>query len=300
MSWQSDDLLAKFRLYMTRAFDAERDSSVFPFWCFLGLEHLGRAVVASISPALLADPSSGDSILHAFGLADTGKSVGSSTVFSRCRRIVETFSDEDVKFSNVLMDRRNAELHTGEAALEDLPQAFWLGGYFQIVEKLLNHLGRELAEVVPADELDWVAEVIASDRESVSGEVKKRINVCRQHFELRPPNEQSSARSDAEARTVTSSSRVVGCPSCGSRVGLRGSLKLRRNPRLRDDDLFTESVYLPSNLHCEACGLQLDGYAELDAAGFGGSYVETEVVDAQDYYFEQFEDYMREPDYGND
>ncbi len=94
---------------------------------FVGDVRIGVLVSGSgTNLQAILDPN-GEGILYAFGLADGGKSVGAGTVFSRCRRIVETFSDEDVKFANFLMDRRNAELHSGEAALEVLPQASWVG-----------------------------------------------------------------------------------------------------------------------------------------------------------------------------
>ncbi len=174
------------------------------------------------------------------------------------------------------------------------------GQYFGLVEKLLGHLEKQMVEVVPEDEIAWVEEVLSSDREAVAAEVKKRVSVCKQHFEMKTPEEKGQAVSEAKQRASLVPGHEASCPSCSTPIRVIGSLKVRRSPRLKDDELSTESVYLPSKFECSACGLRLEGYSELDAAGLGGSFVGTEIVDAQEYYFEQFEDYMREPEYGND
>lgn len=77
MSWSEDALYAKAKLFMTRAFfDVGREDALFPFWCSLGLELLGRAVVAHTHPVLLADPSEPENLFYAFGYEVTApKSV---------------------------------------------------------------------------------------------------------------------------------------------------------------------------------------------------------------------------------
>src|SRR5258708_31250076 len=145
MSWSYDSLWQKTREYMQKALDEDRDGPLFPFWSTLALELLCRATLAKIHPALLADPQ-GDNILYAFGYGTVKnpKSIPSKTLFLRCQAVVTEFTDEDVKFCMSMVERRNAELHSGSSAFDDLPTSFWMARYFRVCKILLSFQSRDL------------------------------------------------------------------------------------------------------------------------------------------------------------
>jgi hypothetical protein len=299
MSWNSDDLAAKAKVYLDRAFRAERASELFPFWCSMSLELYGRAVVANVSPALLADPNQGDSILYAFGLAPSGKSIQAKTVFERCRLIVEDFSKEDFDFAMFLMDRRNAEVHTGEAAFVGLPQS-WVASFLRLIMKLLPRLELELAEIVPEGEITWLEQVSEAEDAAIAGSVKKKVNVCRQYFDLKPGEERVKLHEEAKRLVPLPPNRRVDCPACDGPAVQRGELKVTRDPVLRDETLYTEFVFLPTAVTCASCGLNLPSFSELVAAGLGGAFTVTAEDDPVEHFGNIYVDNMSEPDYGND
>lgn len=299
MSWDKEDLLSKAGLFLDRGFEAERDGPVFPFWAALALELYGRAVLANVSPALLADPNQGESVLYAFGLAKSGKSVQAKTVFERCRVIVPELSKDDYEFALFLLDRRNAEVHSGEPAFEDLPSN-WIARYLRLLRLLLESVGMELKDVLPPAEVEWLEEVGQTDEEAVRGAVKKRINVCREHFEMRPEEERNRLHSDAALRKLVDEAKALECPACAGAASLRGELKVTRDPVLRDDVLHIEHVYLPSSFVCTSCGLEMSSYAELAAAGYGAAFTVTNEEDPFDYYGEMYAEQMAYEDYGNE
>src|SRR5438876_12424918 len=101
MLWDKDALLRKAKSYIQRAFENEsRDSELFPFWATIGLEFVGRAVLVSVHPSLLADPQTPEAVLFACGIGDASKakSVHAKTVFARCRLIAADFSVTDLVF----------------------------------------------------------------------------------------------------------------------------------------------------------------------------------------------------------
>jgi len=80
----------------------------------LTLEMLGRAALAQIHPALLADPGQPDNIQYAFGIVPKGvpKSIQAKAVFARCSVFVAGFTDKMSGHCLIMADRRNSELHS--------------------------------------------------------------------------------------------------------------------------------------------------------------------------------------------
>src|SRR5438874_11761280 len=95
MDWSFEKLMNKARIYVQRAFDANgREDALVPFWATIALEFLGRAVLAKINPALVADPQLGENLLYACGFKSvkSPKSIMAKTVFARCEAIIEDFT----------------------------------------------------------------------------------------------------------------------------------------------------------------------------------------------------------------
>jgi hypothetical protein len=144
MNWNVDQLWSKAKLYMHRAFDAGRESDLFPFWATIALEFFGRSILAKINPCLIADPQSGENLLYACGFehaTDRPKSVPAKTVFLRIKTITETFTEREFGFVMLLMDRRNEELHSGSCPFEDFPNNKWLPEYYRVCFLLAKEHG---------------------------------------------------------------------------------------------------------------------------------------------------------------
>jgi hypothetical protein len=68
MDWSTESLYNKAKVFAARAHDESIESALFGFWMSLTIEVLGRAALAQIDPALLADPKEPDNIQYAFGI----------------------------------------------------------------------------------------------------------------------------------------------------------------------------------------------------------------------------------------
>src|SRR5712672_503379 len=277
--WSHDGLWAKAVIYAQRATDEDRDGPLFPLWATLALEFVARSCLAKVHPALLADPREGENLLHAFGFNAVGtpRSVPALTVFRRCRQIVGEFTEDDLKKAMTLIERRNAELHSGTAAFEGLKTGLWLSDYFRISEILLKGQGKSLVDLLGVDEAAGAEKMILASQEKVIGDVGKAIAEAKKHFEELEPAIQEEKRKAATIQTKALPSldaEAVDCPACGSKAVLRGERVAVKDPRLDDSDgtISRQMVILPTSLTCLACSLGLKGHASLHAAGLGGNY----------------------------
>jgi predicted RNA-binding Zn-ribbon protein involved in translation (DUF1610 family) len=319
--WSYDGLWAKALLYAKRAMNEDRDGPLFPLWATLALEFVARSSLAKIHPALLADPREGENLLHAFGFTaeSTPRSVPALTVFKRCRRVVDEFTDEDFKKCMGLTERRNAELHSGTAAFEGLKTGLWLSDYFRILGILLKAQGKSLADLFGEDEAAGGEKMVLASQEKAIGDVKKSIAEAKKQFEDLAPAVQEERRKAAAAKSKiqpSMDSQAVECPACGSEALIRGEKVTVKEPKLDDDTgtLFRQRVFLPTAFACSACGLSLKGHGPLHAAGLGGNYTVMENMDPAEYFgieqateadFEAYvdqwlKDQAAEAEYGND
>lgn len=297
--WDYDLLWEKSRLFMLRAQKEDRESAMFGFWASLALETLARATLASVHPALLADPREGENILYAFGFGDTKspRSIQMSTVVKRCRVMVPEFTEEEGKFVTALADRRNAELHSGKPAFEDFPTRMWLARFYRVIAILLTFQAKDLVTFLGTEEARAANEMIEATSVELRAEVFAEIADRKQEFEREPA--QTPVALFALPDGLERKSEV--CPACGNDAFIFGEVISAGEPRADDEEIVRALTVLPTRFVCRHCHLTIEGHARLHAAGLGGQFTTEERHDPAEYYGIEFDiaDYM-EPDYGND
>ena len=105
----------------------------------MALELLGKSALAAIHPALIADPQNVDSIFAACGhpISTTVKTIPAKTVFARLKHLDKKFDDKTEKFCNAMAERRNAELHSGEAPFAAFLPDAWVPKYWETCSTIL-------------------------------------------------------------------------------------------------------------------------------------------------------------------
>lgn len=302
--WDYEGLWSKTKLYAQRAMEVGREQPTFALWMSLTLEFLVRSSLAKIHPALLADPREGGNILYAFGYPTTKapRSIPVTSALSRCKVVVEGFTDDDVKRATVIVERRNEELHSGTPAFHELPTALWLADCYRIMSLLLSHLELGLADLFGDSEAEAALRMIEAAEQDVSSRVTDEVSRSRTLFQALSREDQESRATAARNPTPLFSppplSKRHTCPACESQGLLDGEQVSVSGDRLEDGMIIDEVVVLPTEFSCPACGLSLRSHAELHAAGLGGQYAIERSQDLADYYGAESEpDYW---DYGND
>ncbi len=317
--WSRDPLWNKGRSYLKRALEEDRKSEMFPFFATLGLEFLGRAALANIHPALLADPQDGKNILYAFGFPATSRptSIPAATVFSRLKFVVEDFSEDDLKLCLKLSNLRNQELHTGMFAFSKLPSGHWVADFYRVAEKITRALGYSLEDLLGDDLAKHASSIIKQAAADVSNEVKKRVGKIKASLDVLNASEMKARRATNEPKSLSMRHQsglgffTKDCPACCSKGFLVGTPIGVNPPRLRDGEIISQSIFWPSKFECKVCTLKLSGYEELRVFDLGDEIVTDDFHDPIDYFGIDVAEYITDEmvqshiddriyDYGND
>ena len=296
MVWNEQALWQKAKLFADRAFEADRDGSMFPLWATLALELLARAALAHVHPALLADPQKGTNLLYALGYGTTStlKSVPAKTVFTRCKEIVPRFTETEEKHCMALVERRNADLHSGELAFEQFQTASWLADYFATCKILAEFQGKTLEELFGPEDASAATEMIDEVAMTVRGAVNRKIAAAKTAFNALEADKRTACLQSRPTPTDVTN-KLQPCPACGGHAVVLGKVVSADEPRTDDGTLFRIIHVLPTMLVCAACQLMLEDHGELHAANLGGQYTVTEALDPLEHF-----GVYEEPDYGND
>jgi hypothetical protein len=302
-----DSLWQKAKLYARRATAAAPGDPTFGLWATLALEFLARSSLASVHPALVADPTEPQYLLYAFGYRTdrAPRSIAAKAVFARCEAIIPAFTDTERKFSMGLIERRNAELHSGEPAFHDHPSSQWLAEYHRVCEILLGFQGRSLGHLIGADEAKTARRLIRAADSNVKGKVLSEIAQRRTAFDDLAPNVQSKLRREAglQARANVlerALSQRIRCPACASFGATWGQRVRSGEPLAEEDTVVIRTVVLPTRFVCYACELRLNTHAQLHFAGIGDQFTVNEYTEPSDFYGlyqpepEDYGEYMNE------
>lgn len=291
MSWERDPLWTKARLYFEHALEHDRNDHRFGLWCAFGLELLAKAAVSSVSPALLAEPDREHKhLLHILGRGNPKvgpQSIGSSQLFRLCETLFPAFKSEHGTSAIALVNRRNAELHSGENAFNEYTTQHWIAGFYACCRVLAETLEESLESLLGPDEAAEAAAVLAVAEKEVRERVRERIARYRGVFADKPEEE----RQDAQVRAQTEGDRLAHarhhrttCPACSSVATLQGDTLGSSKVEDEDGEIVVRQAVAPRKFSCSACGLKLEGYAELVAAGLGDQYTRTTRYLPEAYY----------------
>jgi predicted RNA-binding Zn-ribbon protein involved in translation (DUF1610 family) len=148
-------------------------------------------------------------------------------------------------------------------------------------------MGETLESLFGKAEADVANEALSHNQAEVKSKVMQLIA---DHAKL------FSAKSPEDRRLAAESARIVGeglshkryhritCPACGSVATVQGEPFGPEKVLHEDGSILVRQAVSPRLFSCPACGLKLQGSAELDVAGVGGQYTRTTDFSPDDYY----------------
>jgi hypothetical protein len=300
-----ESLWQKAKLYARRAMATPRTDPTFGLWATVGLEFLARSTIASVHPVLGADPQEPQYLLYAFGFRTdrSPRSIPAKAVFARCEAIVPDFTDTERRFAMTLIERRNAELHSGSPAFHGHPSSEWLAEYFRVCGILLEHQGRGLGHLFGGDEAKTARKLIKAAESDVKGRVLSEIARFQREFRALPPDEQKTLAAQGRSRALAT---VLGrrlarrgrCPACRSWGAQWGQRVRTSEPIAEEDTILIKTVVLPTRFKCYACGLALNSHGELHFAGLGDQFTSDEYTEPADFYGLVYPPDAQEYEYG--
>lgn len=302
--WSRDALLAKAQRYAQEMLSHPRDDWHFGLTSTFVIEFLARAALANINPTLLADAKDWNNIYYALGHTPTApkylpRSIDTSSVLSRLRDVLPTFTTELEGFVAQHINRRNEELHAGSIPFDGLPTT-WLANFYLTCSVFLEAAGENLIFLVGAEENAFARQLIDASRDQSAKAVSKAIAAHKTVWESMDAGERAKFERQASVWATRQAGHRVKCPACGNDALVTGA-PVSAAIRKLDGDLIVETQdYLPSKFECVACKLKIAGLSQLTACGLGATYKSTSTYDAAEYYapeddYRGYEDDNNEP-----
>ena len=304
-AWSKDALLAKAQRFTEEMLKHPKDDWRFAMWSSLALELLGRAALANIHPALLAEAKDWNNLYFSLGFNPkttkfVPKSIDITTVFGRLRETLPNFTTELEGIAVLHMTRRNEELHAGSTPFESLKTSAWLPSYYLACTVLVESLGEKLDLLLGKDEADLAATLIAASQDETAKEVLKLVAAHKTVWGDKQESERAILSQQSAIWATRHDGHRVTCPSCGSDAIVTGTACAAPLRNLDGDLIVETQQYLPSKFECVACKLKVSGLSHLNACGLGSTYKATSTYDLAEFYapdddYSGYEDDNNEP-----
>ncbi|MFJ9914722.1 hypothetical protein [Actinacidiphila glaucinigra] len=303
--WDYSSFIGKARLYFSRAENTpDAEDEALSLWLLLGLEFLLRAPLAKIHPTLLADVQGGggDSIMQAAGYplkvdAGPAKSIATKTVITRLGAVIPDFKERQDD-ATLLTGLRNEELHSSESPLA-LDAEMWLPHFTRVVEVICAHLMLDPDEIVGDEIMRHGRSLVDAADKRLEHEIRKRIQDAQAFLAKLKPAEVDARKkgnlTSLLAPVGSTAEERVKCPACAETVPLIIKAVRTTNEGLEEDEIYSDVVYVATELSCPICELRLSGTAEIRSAGLKQQYIRRERESLAERYISTYE-----PDYGND
>ncbi|MET8162502.1 hypothetical protein ABZT47_39605 [Sphaerisporangium sp. NPDC005289] len=320
--WDYDSLIGKAQRYFLRAEQANSESErdVMAIWLLLGLEFLVRAGLAHTNPALNSDPQSMiDAVLGKENLK--AKTIPVSQAIDRLNQLIPPTPESIFKApANNLINLRNAELHSGMAAL-DIDVNAWLPAFTRVTDVVCKHIGLDADNIVGRGITTWGRSLIDQADQAVQKEIRERIKAAKDLLAQMRGEERAKREAALFSATLAGALKVgsfwdgpiidglsgirlgpflfVECPACTNNIPM-DIVEVRRSAdRLDGDFVHSDAVFIASSLHCPVCELTLTGASEISAAGLSPQHIEEFVEELSDR-FTGDEDYDGGLEYGDE
>jgi len=283
-------LYLKAERYVQHMSALDSDDWEYALWSSLALEFLARAGLANVSPALLAETTKGwSSLYHALGFTPyeekfVPKSIAITEVFKRLSAILPAFAKEHESFGIQHAGRRNAELHSGEAAFDGIKGSTWQPRFYQMCEILLASMGMTLEDFVGKDEAKVARKMIAAAADDSAKAIRGEVEAHKKVWLTKTENERTTLSTQAAVWATRHDGHRVDCPACVSQALLLGEPVSEPIQRLNDGEIIETQEYLPNLFECVACGLKINGLSRLVVVGLSDRYKKKQVYDAAEYY----------------
>lgn len=301
--WAVESFVAKFQKYMEQASQYEKKDWRYGLWTSLALESLLRGSLSNISPVLLADASDWNNLVFGIGKSPIAKkfnpkSVATSDVITRLEALYPTFGSDHATIARAITGKRNAELHTAEAAFDGENVSGWVARFFKVVFALLETLALSPSNVLDGKEVQYAQNIIDAEEDEAAKSVKKTINGHKTVWEGKPTSEQDELRSQSLAWASQTSGHRVLCPACDCQGLVTGDPISPPVISVQEDEVIEKQKYLPARFECIACQLKISGFSKLAVAGLADEFTRTDRHDKFDYFVSAMDEYVDyEPDF---
>ena len=202
------------------------------------------------------------------------------------------------------LNRRNAELHSGELIFSELGTSNWLPSFYLALQTLLAVMGKALQDIV--SDPSGARSMIEAMQDEAAKAVAQDIKAHQKVWSNKSDKERETAIAQAKTWATRHAGHRVDCPSCGSPALLQGSPSGAVSTEVDQGEVIQRQTMLPTSFECIACGLRISGLSKLAACELGDAFTEKTVYTPAEFFELYTEDELEqaraeaEPQYEED
>jgi len=279
----------------------DRDSMVYLLHAATALELLAKAFLASLDGSLIASKDF-DSLLHGCGEsrhartpASRMKTITMGEALKRVGQIEPAFRNHEASLL-LLADIRNGVVHAGTLDTDSEEGLFV--PFLRACELLIPGVPGATRKELWGDFEESVDARLSESAKQAEVAAVEAVAAARLAFDRHYEQMEVSAKMAALAAIEGSydvtkyEQSLTDCPACGRQALTEGSYEVEWEADWDQEGSRGEPfivgaypvvTYHPGYLTCRACGLELDGEEQLEAAGVEKSW-QIEDVDPTDFY----------------
>lgn len=288
--WSEEALFAKAKLFIERMEAHTADDWQYGLWSTFALELLIRAALAHISPVLLADGKNWRNVAYALGQKPTAKkfspiSIPTSEALLRLQEIsAKHVTSEIAGYCTQHLNRRNAELHTGELIFSETGTSKWLPSFYLCLRELLAIMDKTMDHMVA--DAAVAHSMINTLFDDAAKAVDQDIKAHKQVWTNKSKEEQDAAVAQAIAWATRHAGHRVDCPACNSPALLQGNASGPVSTEVDESEgeVIQRQTMLPTSFECIACGLRISGLSKLAACGLGDAFTAKSIFTVAEFF----------------
>jgi hypothetical protein len=148
-------------------------------------------------------------------------------------------------------------------------------------------MGECLVSLFGEEEANVATRILTENQSDVRQRIQSSIAAHRKVFQDKSEQERKDATTKAEelgSQLAMQRHHRVTCPACQCIATVQGTPFGKDHITQGDGCIVVRQPVSPTSFSCSACGLKLQGYAELEAANLGGHYTRTRTCSPEEYY----------------
>ncbi len=303
----SDDLAASAKTFSRSSLQAAvaKDAAIFFLHAGTALEHLLKALLASLHGGLIAKSDDFNSLLHLSGLSKHAstkpsqmRTITLQEALKRAAQIVPELANLNTGLGP-LVAARNGVTHA--ALVQPEAVEVMIVPFLRVCDLLLDAMQIDRREFW-GDLIDLVDARVAESAELARISVLEKIAVARIEFKARVDSLADQREAFLQALVAGYAPKryeqtLVACPACSTPALVEGTIDVDWTPdwtfvggEVYEVELYLVVTIFPQRLECRACKLGLQGEPELAAAGVPHSW-KLDDVDPDDFNIDVKEDW---------
>ena len=185
--------------------------------------------------------------------------------YSKCKEILEYFSDlpkKNSKYLNDLGNQRNKCVHFEYSYDEKKLRKLLISHIYQFICDLILEMKLDPKTFIQESYIDSLDNYKKTIDNEIINNYNLKIESAKKHYNVGLSYEDRVQKANAEDYTLKSYNLIVNCPACKNNALLTRKIQLNLTSTMRFSAVYSRNLIL-KELSCHHCGLNIKNYDQL-------------------------------------